>query len=294
LLTRSLASKAFSIAVVANLGVSLAEAQVSGARSGFVTTPDGVKVHYLEKGSGDAILFVPGWTMPAEVWEPQIEEFSKTHRVVAMDPRSQGRSDKPNDGHHPAARARDIKAVVDELRLAPVVMVGWSMAVSELAAYTEQFGTGGVARYVLVDGIAGGDYDPQMTPMMLRFAATLDHDRPKATAAFVRSMFSTPKSEQYLSRLAEASMLTPTNSAIALFVGDFASDNRGALAKIDKPTLVVVAAGSPWMPLFEDLHKRIAGSQFEIMENAGHALFVDQPARFNDLLRKFLGSHPQK
>ena len=88
--------------------------KVPGTKNDFVTTPDGVKIHYLEAGTGSAILFVPGWTMPAWIWEKQIAHFSKTHRVVAMDPRSQGESQQTTEGHYPAARARDIKAVVDE------------------------------------------------------------------------------------------------------------------------------------------------------------------------------------
>lgn len=52
-------------------------------KSGFVTTSDGVKIHYLEAGSAEgvtnspAIQFVPGWTMPADIWEHQIRYLSR-------------------------------------------------------------------------------------------------------------------------------------------------------------------------------------------------------------------------
>lgn len=52
----------------------------------FVTS-DGIKLHYLEAGSGPTLMFVPGWTMPAWIWEPQLSHFSASHRVVALDPR---------------------------------------------------------------------------------------------------------------------------------------------------------------------------------------------------------------
>jgi microsomal epoxide hydrolase len=227
--------------------------------------------------------------MPAEIWEQQIAHFSKTHRVVAMDPRSQGRSSNPTEGHHPAAGARDIRAVVDRLNLAPVVLVGWSMGVTELAAYVDQFGTDTVAGLVLVDGIAGFDVDPAFTKEMFGWVADFQKDRRKATEGFVRSMYKKPQSEAYYQRIVEASLRTPTNSAMALLMGSFTTDNRPALAKIDKPTLIVVA-DSPWLRFYEDLHKRIAGSRFEVLENVGHALFVDEPDRFNSLLEEFLGS----
>jgi len=265
---------------------------------GYVTTSDGVKIHYIAAGQRSnpqpTILFVPGWTMPAWIWEQQIAHFSKTHKVVAMDPRSQGLSDKPTDGHHPAARARDIKTVIDGLQLAPVVLVGWSMGVTEVVAYVDQFGTPSLAGVVLVDGSAGIDYDPQMSPRMLQFAASFDRNRAQTTAAFVRGMYRKPQTEEYLSRVTRASLMTPTNSAIALFVGTFSTDLRPALVKIDKPALIVVAGDdtNPWMRQYEDMAKRIPGARLEKFADSGHALFVDDAARFNALLDGFLAALP--
>ena len=289
--------------------------KVPGTKDGFITTPDGVKIHYLEAGYRNqtlgvawshekgryvshtksvvvalrpTILFVPGWTMPAWIWEKQIAHFSKTHRVVAMDPRSQGESQQTTEGHYPAARARDIKAVVDQVKLAPVVLVGWSMGVTEIASYVDQFGTADLAGLVLVDGIAGSD--PEHAPGFLQWVAGFQRDRQKATDGFVRFMYMNPAvkaDEAYLQRVIQASLGTPTNTGAALFLGMITTDNRPALAKIDKPTLIVVAR-SPWLPFYEDLHKRIAGSQFAVMDNVGHALFVDDAERFNLLLEKFL------
>src|SRR5437867_10602343 len=90
---------------------SLALAGDSGIRSGFVDAADEVRIHYLEAGTAGrdpALLFVPGWTMPAWIWDSQIKYFSDKRRGVAMDPRSQGESSPTTEGHHPAARARDI------------------------------------------------------------------------------------------------------------------------------------------------------------------------------------------
>ena len=98
-------------------------------KSEFFTTSDGVKLHYLESGAGPTILFVPGWTMPANIWQPQIEYFSRNYHVVAIDPRSQGDSDKTPDGNYPGRRAQDYKELIDHLGGSPVVMVGWSLAV---------------------------------------------------------------------------------------------------------------------------------------------------------------------
>ena len=319
---RNFRTAAAAIVAMICLGLApTAQAQkgkLPGTKSGFVTTADGVKIHYLEAGKGTiasvtdvdktngsysrkeccgpTILFVPGWTMPADIWEHQIAYFSKTYRVVAMDPRGQGDSSKPSEGYYPAARARDIKAVVDQLKLEPVVLVGWSMGVTELAAYVDQFGTDTIAALVLVDGIAGGDLDPKISLGMFNFAGTFVKDRAKNTDGFVRFMYKKPQSEEYIKRIVAASLKTPTNTAAALFLGTFTTDNRPALAKMNKPTLIVAAGDEKnnlWMAQYAEMQKRIAGARLEKFTDCGHALFVDDPARFNSLLDAFLAAARQ-
>ena len=94
------------------------------------------------------MFFEPGGNMPAWMWDPQIQYFAGHYHVVALDPRSQGDSDKPLEGNSPERRAQDIKELVDHLKLAPVVLVGWPLAAPELLSYAEQFGGGQVRAYV--------------------------------------------------------------------------------------------------------------------------------------------------
>lgn len=283
--------------------------QVADPKSGWVTTPDKTKIHYLEvggpsytiderpggfgknrSGKNASLLFVPGWTMPGWIWEHQIAHFAKTHHVVAMDPRGQGKSDKPRDGYFPAQRARDIRAVIEQLKLDPVVLVGWSMGVAEVAAYVEQYGTDRLAAVVLVDGLAGG-YDAQFTAAIVNFAGQHLKDRAKTTDAFVRSMYRKPQDEAYLKRVMAAALQTPTDAAMALMAGTFSSDHTAALAKIDKPALVVAAGddkSNPWVAKYRALAQSIPGARFELFPDSGHALFADEPARFNALLEQLL------
>jgi non-heme chloroperoxidase len=264
-------------------------------KEGFVVTSDGVRIHYLESKPQSAIpratlLFVPGLMTPGWIWEHQLAHFSQNYRVVAMDPRSQGESSKPSDGHYPAARARDIKSVIDQLRLKPVVIVAYTSAVAEAASYVDQFGTETLAGLVLVNGIAGREYDEATLSGLLAFCNSFQVDRQKATERFVRGLYKKQLSEDYIHAMIRSTLQMPTNSAVALILGGVASDNRNALAKIDKPTLIVVALVRPWMQFYEDLQKRIRGSRMEVFENAGHALFVDEAERFNTLLDGFLSS----
>jgi len=89
------------------------------------------------------------------------------HHVVALDPRSQGDSDKRSDHNYPERRAQDINELVNHLKLSPVVLVGWSLGVNELLTYAEQFGGSLVRAYVLVDGFTSDKQDPKFIVVIL-------------------------------------------------------------------------------------------------------------------------------
>ena len=151
----------FSLACALLLTATASASAKPAAKSGYFTSSDGVRLHYLEAGSGPAIVFVPGWTNPAWIWEPQIWHFSKKYRVVALDPRSQGESEQVTEGHYPERRSRDIKELMDHLQLPPAVLVGFSMGVPEVLSYVDQFGTAALRGVVLVDGHIGSELNIQ-------------------------------------------------------------------------------------------------------------------------------------
>jgi non-heme chloroperoxidase len=113
-------------------------------------------------------------------------------------------------------------------------------------------------------------------------------NRDDQTDAFVRKIcFQRPQPEDYLKRVIDASKAVPTNTAVALLVGYFAADYRDVLPKMDKPTLII-AAKSPYQAQVVNAAADIPNSRVEIMDNVGHALFVDDPDKFNSLLAGFI------
>jgi non-heme chloroperoxidase len=104
----------------------------------------------------------------------------------------------------------------------------------------------------------------------------------------VRGLYKKKQSEEYIQRMIEATLQMPTSSAVAVFLGSLMSDNRSALPKIDRPTLIVVARVPAWMSLYENLRNGIRNSRLEVFEDAGHALFVDEAQKFNAILEDFL------
>jgi non-heme chloroperoxidase len=256
-------------------------------KDGFFTTSDGVRLHYLESGAGPTILFVPGWTMPAEIWQPQIEYFSKTNHVVAVDPRSQGSSGKPAEGNYPGRRAQDYKELIDHLGGSGVVLVGWSLAVHEAFTYVEMFGTTQLHGLVLVDmspyTVSSQEERDRRSTMLHNFQA----DRKQFAHNFVRGMYHKPQSEEYLERVTTASLKTPTNSAVAM-LAEFAvkNDFRPLLPKIKIPVLAVMTENN--RAAVQLITSAVSGGQGEVFEDAGHCLFVDDAERFNTLLESFL------
>ena len=254
-------------------------------RHGSVTTSDGIRLHYVEAGSGPSLLFVPGWTSFAGLWERQIRYFSARYRVVAMDPRSQGESEQATEGHYPERRALDIRELIEQLNLAPVVVVGHSMAVGELLAYVDQFGTTNLAGLVLVDGVIGADPGVAQLAQFTEQMRVLSVDRKAVLDGMVDQFFTTPLTPEYRQRLVDNSMKTPTNTALALFAASVLRDHRPALAKIDKPLLYAVTPALASQA--ELVEARVPAARIEVFEKSGHVLFVDEEARFNEVLDDF-------
>lgn len=262
--------------------------------SGSFVTSDAVRLHYLEAGNGPAMVFVPGWSMPAWIWEPQINYFSQHYHVVALDPRSQGESEKVAQGNFPERRAQDIKELIDHLKLGPAVLVGWSLGVPEVLTYAERFGGENIRAYVLVDGFAWDKLDPQFVTAMLGMYQQVQTNRREFTEKFVRGMYRKPQTEEYLQRVVNASLAMPGDSAVAASVGSIErADWRPAVQKLNRPVLVACETALKGMAA-DLIQSTIPSARVELFEDAGHALFVDDADRFNKILQDFMEHLPQK
>ena len=270
-----------------------APASCTAAKGGFFKTSDGVKLHYLEAGTGPAIFFEPGWSMPAWIWDPQIKHFAAHYHVIALDPRSQGDSDKPTEGNSCERRAQDIKELIEHLKLDQVVLVGWSLGVPEVLTYAEQFGGSHIRGYVLVDGFAWEKLDPQFITAMIGMYKQVQTNRREFTEKFVRGMYKKPQPEEYIQRVVAASLKMPSDSAVAASVSSISrSDWRPALAKVDRP--VLVTCETLMKPMAADpVVSAIPSARVELFEDAGHALFVDDADRFNAVLDDFIRHLPE-
>jgi microsomal epoxide hydrolase len=84
---------------------------------------------------------------------------------------------------------------------------------------------------------------------------------------------------------------TPTSTGISMLVADIlTTDFRPAAAKLDKPTLIIASAKSPKLSQMQTLAAALPRGRIAVVADAGHAVFVDQPAEFNRVLEEFLRS----
>jgi pimeloyl-ACP methyl ester carboxylesterase len=93
--------------------------------SGFAHV-DGISLFYQIYGKGPPILLIPGGLSSADVWHRQIKTLSAHHCVIVADSRGQGRSTRDRTPITYELMARDYVALLDELHVSRVALVGWS------------------------------------------------------------------------------------------------------------------------------------------------------------------------
>jgi len=264
-----------------------ASCSVPGLSRRTFQTSDGVALSVLEAGrdhSGDRhlkIVLVPGWSMPATLWRKQLAALGGSYHVLAIDPRGQGESQVPPTGYTAERRAADLSEILQPL--SNVLLVGWSLGAIESLQYVQMFGADRLAGLVLVDSSVGEEPAP---PPGGAFTQRLRENRGKMLEEFVRAIFAKPRPDGEVDALVRQAKKLPLEESLALLSYPFERTHWRRIAHgFAKPLLYVVT------PQFEaqarNLQKNRPATQIEIFKDAGHALFVDEPERFNSLLARF-------
>ncbi len=258
--------------------------------SKYFLTSDGVRLHVLEAAPrtprAPVIAFVPGWSMPAAIWRAQLAAFAKDYRVAALDPRGQGRSQVASTGYTAERRADDIAEFL--ARYPKVVLVGWSLGALEALQYVLAHGESKLAGLVLVDSSVG---EPPIPPAG-DFRGALQRNRAQAIDQFVRAMFRTPRPDTELAQLTSGALQLPLEASLALLAYPYPREHwRVAAHGVRVPLLYVVTP--QFAEQAKNLKRNRPQSEIAVFEHAGHALFVDEPARFNVLLEEFVRGLPR-
>jgi non-heme chloroperoxidase len=273
----------------------------------IVTTSDGVGLSVVERGSGRPLVLVPGWSQTARQFSAQIDGLADRYRVIAIDMRGHGQSEKPAHGYRIARLAQDLKEVLDALDLRDAAVAGHSMGSSVLWCYWDLFGAHRIRDVVFIDQMpaitalpswsdaeklaAGTIFDHTTLPATIE--ALAGPDGVATTERMVGGMFTAAFSQERLAEVIRLNLEMPRAHAAALLYNHSTQDWRDVIPTVRWRALVVGGKASfvSWQSQVW-IHEQIAGSRLELFaadEGGQHFMFMENPIRFNAVVKEFLG-----
>ncbi|HKZ06175.1 MAG TPA: alpha/beta hydrolase [Methylomirabilota bacterium] len=252
-------------------------------------TRDGITLAYEERGTGSpAFVFVHGWTCDRSFFAPQAEYFGKRHRVVSIDLRGHGQSDKPQGPYPISAYADDIAYLIDTLGLGRVIAVGHSMGgitVLQLgAAYPEK-----VAGIVMVDP-APLAFPPELKAGIEALVGAIEAGDQGPRRQFIAERLFLPTSDKALvDRVLAVMMAAPAHVASAAMRGILGFEGVKAAARCKVPALHIAATPplNPPHQMSEWLPTVVNGWTV----GAGHFNMMEAPEQVNGMIEGFLRHH---
>jgi pimeloyl-ACP methyl ester carboxylesterase len=269
-----------------------------------VTGGGGAHIHVAESGNvqGRPILYIHGYSQCWMAWSRQMNsDLAQDHRLVAMDMRGHGLSDKPTQGYADTKMwADDVHAVIETLHLDQPVLCGWSYGALVILDYLRHFGTDHVAGLHFVGAVTRlGKEDaiavltPEFLGLVPGFFSTDVSESVRSLEAIVRLCFVREPAVEDRFLMLGYNVFVPPYVRKALFTRTVNNDD--VLAKIRKPVLITHGANDAIVkPSAVNQHKAsLPHAEVHVMENAGHAPFWDDAANFNRRQRAFSASLTQ-
>ena len=119
-----------------------------------ITAKDGTQIFYKDWGKGQPLVFHHGWPLSSDDWDAQMLFFlSQGYRVIAHDRRGHGRSTQTATGNDMDTYAADVAQLTQHLDIRNAVHIGHSTGGGEVARYVARYGSGRVAKAVLIGAV---------------------------------------------------------------------------------------------------------------------------------------------
>jgi non-heme chloroperoxidase len=265
----------------------------------YIEVEPGVEIYYEDRGTGTPIVFVPGWTFTTEVFVHQMEHFSKTHRVIAIDPRSQGRSSITLHGNDYPTHAADLAKIIKALDLQDVVLVGWSFGCLEAWGYVRQEGIKALKAMVYIDlspkplSVTPQDWVEgpldEIAGAYNTYLLSRKGQRDFVTYYADEIMVQRELSQEEMFWIVEQSLKTPHYIASALFASGMFSNYMEEANLVDEslPALSIIA--EHWADkAVAFMQKNFPRTKIAVL--GGHMMFWEHAEKFNKILGDFIAS----
>jgi non-heme chloroperoxidase len=270
------------------------------------TAPRRMKVHTVEGGAalrlhvrewgtpgGPPILFIHGWSQNHLCWARQYDsELADEFRLVAYDLRGHGMSQAPLEPEHytdAGLWADDVAAIIDQLELDRLVLVGWSYGAFVICDCVRARGQDRIAAINFVEGtvkLGGSSFGTLIGPGFLdHFADATADDLPtniRAMRSFGRTCLTKPLPDDELETAMCWNVVVPAAIRANLAAREIDSDD--VLRSLEVPLLVTQGrADSVVLPAMAE-HVLATCPTAEAYDGVGHVPHLEEPERFNDEL----------
>ena len=269
-------------------------------------TEEGVSLSYLEAGEGRPLVLVHGWSQSAEQFRYQFDAFARAHHVVAFDQRGHGLSSRPDHGYRVSRLAMDLRELLIGLNLSNVAILGHSMGCSVIWAYLDLFGQDRLGQLILVDeppcltinplwsaqeiADAGALFSPSAATDLCN--ALAGDESGTVSDSLMSSMLTSGCPSELRDWMMRCNRQMLRAHAAALFRNHANIDWRDTIARIRLPTLAIGAEASlAPTACMRWVARQISGATLEIFgaeEGGSHFMFVENPEKFNRIVRNFL------
>lgn len=246
-------------------------------------TVKGATIHFETAGQGFPLVLLHGIGSNCRSWRRQLEALSSHFRVIAWDAPGYGlSSDPPHALTKPSMDfyADCLRGLIDHLNLKEVFLLGHSTG-GVIAQEFYRANPECVRRLILADTRCLG-------------SESVLEQRLKAVRSMTPAELAAERAPKLLSRRASPDLVDEVRSImseIRLAGYEFAaialarSDTRDVLRALSVPTLLIWGSDDEITPMWDDIPPSV---RLEIIPNAGHLCYIEQPERFNTIVREFL------
>ncbi len=255
-------------------------------------------IFYESFGSGPALVLLHGFPLDRTIWRPQAEELSKKYLVVTPDLRGHGLSEATKGVYSMDLLARDVKGLLDHLKLGPIVLGGLSMGGYVAFAFYRLFKER-VHGMILADTKAEADTPEARARREEQALSVLRNGSGEIAGQLIGRMFTektfraNPVLTEKVRRMMEST--SPVGVAGALRGMAERPDSTPLLASIKVPTLVIVGEEDPITPVSDArrMEGMIPGSELVVVPGAAHLTSLEKPDEVTGAIRRFLERIPK-